>query len=119
MTASSNILTLEQVKKLKRRIEQLLNGIFEYDCPKLAIMPEQLTITAQPDTAVRGSFRLESEDHRKIKGFLYTSSPRMICEPVEFQGLSNEIHYQVDTSGLAAGTQMNGVITVCSDLGEY
>lgn len=104
---------------MKRRIEQLLNGIFEYDRPALLRTPERLEIFAQPGTAARGSFRLESEDHRKIKGFLYTSNPRLICEPVEFQGLSNEIHYQADCSGFEAGTEENGVITICSDLGEY
>ncbi|MDO4323302.1 MAG: DUF5717 family protein [Lachnospiraceae bacterium] len=104
---------------MKRRIEQLLNGIFEYSRPELAVWPQEITILAEPGTAVRGSFRLESSDHRKIKGFLYTSSPRVICEPVEFQGLSNEIHYQADCSGFAAGTQEEGIITVCSDLGEH
>ncbi len=104
---------------MKRRIEQLLNGIFEYSRPELIIRPQEITILAKPGTAVCGSFRLESADHRKIRGFLYTSSPRVICEPVEFQGLSNEIHYQADCSGFEAGTQEEGVITVCSDLGEY
>lgn len=104
---------------MKRRVEQLLNGIFEYTRPGLTIQPQEIVITAGPGTAVRGSFRLESSDHRKIKGFIYTSNPRVICEPVEFQGLSNEIHYQADCSGLEAGMREEGVITVCSDIGEY
>ena len=107
------------MRKLKRRIEQLLNGIFEYERPELLIAPQTIEVSAKPGEAVRGSFRLESADGRKIKGFLYTSSPRMICEPVEFQGLSCVIHYQADCSGFEAGAGEAGAVTVCSDLGEY
>lgn len=105
--------------ELKRRIEQLLNGIFEYEQPHLVAEPQEIFLTARPGEAAHGSFRLESEDQRKIKGFLYTSSPRMICEPMEFQGLVSEIHYQMDCSGLEEGAKEDGTITVCSDIGEY
>lgn len=105
--------------RLKRRIEQLLNGIFEYESAKLVIQPEKLVIQAAPGAAARGSFRIFAADHRKVKGFLYTSSPRMICEPAEFQGLENEIRFQIDCSGFEEGTQEQGSVTVCSELGEY
>ena len=103
---------------MKRRIEQLLNGIFEYEPAKLLIEPQQLTVTAAPGAVVRGSFVIESEDGKKARGFLYAENPRILCEPVEFQGVRSEIRYQVDCSGLEAGEEQ-GVITVCSDRGEY
>lgn len=105
--------------KLKRRIEQLLNGIFEYERPALVFTPETLLVEVVKDGIWHGSFRIESEDHRKVKGFLYTSSPRVICDPVEFQGMENEIHCQIDCSGLEEGATEQGTIAVCSDLGEY
>ncbi len=104
---------------MKRRIEQLLNGIFEYKVPNLRIEPEKLEIHAGPGAAARGSFRVAAEDHRKVKGFLYTSSPRMLCEPVEFQGTESEIRYQLDCSGFEDGVREQGSITLCTDLGEY
>ena len=33
-----------QVKVLKRRIEQLLNGIFEYETPKLQISEDKIEV---------------------------------------------------------------------------
>ena len=105
--------------KLKRRIEQLLNGIFEYEQAKLLIRPEKIELHAEPDVVLHGSFQFESEDRSKVKGFLYTSSPRMICSPVEFQGTTNEIQYQIDCSGLSGEDVLNGEITICSECGEY
>ena len=96
-------------KELKRRIEQLLNGIFEYAPSKLLIEPEKLEIQAQPGAVVCGSFRISAADHCKVKGFLYTSGPRMICEPAEFQGTENDIRYQIDCSGFGDGVTEQGV----------
>lgn len=107
------------MRNLKRRIEQLLNGIFEYEQQKLVILPQEITANVVPGTAVHGSFRLEGADGKKIRGFLYSSNPRIVCNPVEFQGISNEIHYQIDCSGYEAGMQEQCRITVCSDRGEY
>lgn len=104
---------------MKRRIEQLLNGIFEYEPVPLLIRPDEISLCTSPDTVAHGTFYLESEDHRKVRGFLYTSDPRITCSPVEFQGITNEIRYQADCSGLAGGHVLTGEITVCCDHGEF
>ena len=104
---------------MKRRIEQLLNGIFEYEPEKLVLLPQELTIHAKPQEVVHGSFHIERGDGKKVKGFLYSSSPRFTCSPVEFQGIVNEIHYQVDLNGCEEGMRSEGAITICSELGEY
>lgn len=110
---------LRQVRKVKKRIEQLLNGIFEYEPVKLTVLPEQIKVEGEPDTIVRGSFQIEAEDGRKVRGFLYSPSPRIICEPEEFQGAVNDIQYQIDCSGLERGMEESGELTICSDHGEY
>lgn len=104
---------------MKKRIEQLLNGIFEYEPVKLTILPVQIQAECVPGTVVHGSFRIEAEDGRKVRGFLYSPSPRIICEPGEFQGTTNDIQYQIDCSGLKEGTEECGELTVCSDHGEH
>ncbi len=104
---------------MKKRIEQLLNGIFEYEPAKLALVPQELVIYAAPGALVHGSFRVECVGGVRTKGFLYSSSPRMVCEPVEFQGISNEIQYQLDCSGFEMGAQESGTVTVCCEQGEF
>lgn len=104
---------------LKRKIEQLLNGKFEYSAPPLVLLPEEVTVKVEPGEVMRGTLWIESPDGKKVRGFLYSSNPRMICEPTEFQGIKNEIHYQVDGNGFPDQEEEHGVFTVCSDRGEY
>ena len=104
---------------MKRRIEQLLNGKFEYETPRLKIWPEEIQIRLKPGEVLQQSFFLEHPQEEKVRGFLYSSNPRITCNPVEFQGTRNEIHYQVDGSGLPEGWVEDGAFTICSELGEY
>lgn len=104
---------------MKRRIEQLTNGIFEYEPAPLLISEERITIHAVPDAVAHGSFFVKSAQEKKIQGFIYSSSPRVLCEPTQFHGVENEIFYQIDCSGLTDGMRDQGVIVISSELGEY
>lgn len=42
---------------MKKRIEQLLNGKFEYEAPKLLMAPEELEVKVAPGKAVMGTLR--------------------------------------------------------------
>ena len=66
----------------------------------------------------RGHFEIESGSSRRIRGFLYSSNPRMSFDPPRFQGVHSRIAYQADMSGLNAGETISGQFTICSDQGE-
>ncbi|MCD7746099.1 MAG: DUF5717 family protein [Lachnospiraceae bacterium] len=104
---------------MKRRIEQLLNGIFEYEQMRLVLRPEELSLKGASGDVLHGKFFVEGMAGERVHGFLYPSDARMICDPVEFHGISNEIHCQFDCSGLKKGSDCGGKIVVCSDHGEY
>ncbi len=104
---------------MKRRIDQLLNGIFEYEQGKLTVIPERIELKGVPDTAVQLKFVIEGAREQKVHGFLYSSDPRLSCAPEEFEGITNEIRAQFDCSGLKTGSVCTGFISVCSDCGEY
>lgn len=103
---------------MKKRIEQLLNGIFEYEPVKITVVPETIEAQVTPGTVFRGSFRITGEEEKKIKGFVYSPNPRILCEPAALQGIENEIHYQIDCSGFKPGMEESGIITVSSEAGE-
>ena len=65
-----------QVKVLKRRIEQLLNGIFEYETPKLQISEDKIEVKVREGKQVRGSFSLENPAQKKVKGFSLCGEPQ-------------------------------------------
>ena len=45
-----------QVMILKRKIEQLLNGKFEYSAPPLVMSPEEVTVKVEPGEVMRRDF---------------------------------------------------------------
>ncbi len=104
---------------MKRRIEQLLNGIFEYETPKMEISTEQIKALVKKGENVRGSFQIENPSQKKMKGFLYAKSQRAGFEPTAFSAISERIAYEIDTSGLKEGEKLEGEFTICSNIGEY
>ena len=108
-----------QVKVLKRRIEQLLNGIFEYETPKLQISVDKIEAKVREGKTVRGTFQLENPAQKKVKGFLYAESPRVAFEPAAFSSISEKVLYEIDTKGMEKGDVLEGKLTVASSLGEY
>lgn len=110
---------LSRVRDLKKRIEQLLNGKFEYETEPLKLSVEKLELEADPGEVLRGSFDVSHPQEKKVKGFLYSSNPRVTFDPLEFYGVENKILYQADTSGLQPGEESEGCFTLCTDLGEY
>lgn len=52
---------------MKKRIEQLLNGKFEYEAPKLLMAPEELEVKVAPGKAVRELLRWPGATGRKIR----------------------------------------------------
>ena len=53
---------------MKRRMEQLLNGRFEYEVPKLTLSDTQINLTTNEGENVRGELYVAAEDNRRIKG---------------------------------------------------
>lgn len=54
-------------------MEQLLNGRFEYEVPKLTLSDTQINLTTNEGENVRGELYVAAEDNRRIKGM--TSHP--------------------------------------------
>ncbi len=107
------------MNSLKRRIEQLLNGIFEYEAPELKLSTKQIDLKVRKGDRYRGSFEIESTTRKKVKGFLYASGTRMAYGPSSFSSLQEKITFEFDSAGLQEGDVSEGAFTVCSNVGEY
>lgn len=104
---------------MKRRIDQLINEIFEYEAPGIQISETEISVSVKKGEIYRGSFQVESPIQKKIKGFIYSSSARVGYEPDAFYGISEKVVYEVDTAGMEEGEVLSGVFTICTDAGEY
>ena len=59
---------------MKRRMEQLLNGRFEYEVPKLVLSDTNITVRTKAGENYRGELFVGAEDNRRIKGMVMSSS---------------------------------------------
>ncbi len=103
---------------MRRRLEQLLNETFEYETPRLVCEPDILEQESDKDAILRGSVLVLHPEGKRVRGFVYSSNPRVFIETADFYSPKTEVRYQVDMTGLKAGQKAEGKLTICSDLGE-
>lgn len=106
-------------ERMKRRIDQLLNEKFEYTMPVMRLSPESVRISVRKGESGRGSFTIENPAQKKMKGFLYSTNPRVGLEPATFSGIQEKIIYEADTTGMEEGEVLEGEFAICSNIGQY
>ena len=104
---------------LKKKTEQLLNGKFEYEQPQLMFSKESISITLKAGEIRKGEIYLGTEDNRKIRGYVTSSSRRLVPGFDSFSGTTVCMPYGVDCSGLAPGEGFSGWLCFTTSVGEY
>ena len=103
---------------MRRRLEELLNETFEYETPQLQLTGDLPGGEAAGDEPLSGTILLEHPDGKKLRGFVYASSPRMACSVQDFYSARPQVRWQLDLTGLEPGESTQGSITFCTDIGE-
>ena len=101
---------------MKRRMEQLLNGRFIYQAPRLILSDTSLELTVNADSSEQGEFFFAANDNSRIKGMMSSSHRRIVLEKDKFSGNAIHIRYVIDTRGLKSAEDFEGIITVSSSL---
>lgn len=104
---------------LKRRMEQLLNGRFEYRVPELILSEQEITVKTKAGENHRGELLIGTKDNRRIKGMVMSSHRRILLAKDKFSGTTICIPYGIDVKGLSPGEVIEGEIIINSNLGEY
>ena len=55
---------------MKRRIEELMNGIYEYKTPDLLFSCDEIRAVVKPGEKFFGSFTIKNKEQKRIRGFL-------------------------------------------------
>lgn len=103
---------------MKRRMEQLLNGRFIYQAPRLILSDSSLELTVNTDGSEQGEFFFAASDNSRIKGMMSSSHRRIVLEKDKFSGNAIHIRYVIDARGLKNGEDFEGIITISSSLEE-
>ena len=72
---------------MKKKIEQLLNGKFEYEQPQLLFSKEKISLTMKAGETKRGEVYVGTEDNQKIRGYVTSSAAGWYREWTIFQEL--------------------------------
>ena len=72
---------------MRKRIQQLANGKFDNNGPKLSLSTEKIELEVLEGKDETGSFVITSTNQVKMRGIIYSSNPRMECLTPQFEGL--------------------------------
>lgn len=104
---------------MKKKIEQLLGGKFEYEQPELVFSPAKLVITLNAGEIKKGEVHLGAENNRSIRGYVTSSDGRLVPETTKFQGTAVCLAYQVNGMGMRPGDEITGWLCFTTNIGEY
>ncbi len=103
---------------MRRRIRAMAEGKFDYRDIEVKVSKERIERMARKGELLKGSVVIESSDQRKLKGLIYTTDRRMVCEDVQFLGRRVQVLYEFDTTGMDEGDTNKGEIYIESNAGE-
>lgn len=104
---------------MRKRIQQLARGKFEYARPLLSFSTDKVTIEVLEGKDYTGDFVITSTNRVPMRGVIYTSDPRIECLNPQFEGEEVRIRYQFHSNGLAEGDIHKGEFFVICNQCEY
>lgn len=104
---------------MKKKIDELLNGKFEYELPRLLFSQEKITVTLKAGDVFKGEIYFGTEDNRKIRGYITSSERHLVPESSRFSGTSVRLQYGADGTGMKPGDKHEGWLCFTTNIGEY
>ena len=94
---------------MKTRMDQLINGRFEYDVPGLILSTEKIVLKIMPEEKLRGELEFAAEDRRKNKREWHNSTHRrFLLGKEKFAGEKIILPYGIDAKGLKSEDKIEG-----------
>ena len=99
---------------MRERINRLAMGIVDTSKPKVIWTPDAIEET------IRRELFIGTEGGGSVKGLAYSTSDRVriFADHASFGGVRNRIAYEVDTSFMEAGDEIDGMFNLVTSCGE-
>lgn len=104
---------------MRKRIQQLATGKFEYARPLLSFSTDKVDIEVLEGKDYAGDFVITSANQVPLRGVIYTSDARMECLTPQFEGKEVRIRYQFHSNGFVEGDIQKGEFYIICNQGEY
>ena len=103
---------------MKARMEQLINGRFEYEVPGLLLSQEKLTFSVTPEEKFKESC-VRQKIEEGIKGMAYSSHRRLLLDGRKIFRRTSRTALRGRRQGLKSGDKIEGEIVLSTSIGEY
>ena len=104
---------------MKKRIEELLSGKFEYEQPGLLFSQDKISVVLKAGEVFRGEVYIGTEENQKIQGYITSSNRRFVPGMDQFSGTTIRLQYGVDGVGMKPGDRHEGWLCFTTSIGEY
>lgn len=104
---------------MRKRIQRLAKGKFDYVQPVLSLSTDKLEIDVLEGQTYTGEFTITVTNHIKVKGIVYTSNPYMECLTPEFEGEEIRIRFQFHSENFMEGDISKGEFYITCNQVEY
>lgn len=104
---------------MRKRIKQLARGKFEYAKPIISFSDESIDFSVAEGKDYSGEFVIRCENHKKLRGVVYSTDARMECLTPQFEGEEVRIRYQFHSKGLEEGECEKGSFVIVCNQWEY
>ncbi len=103
---------------MKKKIDQLLSGHFEYELPGLVFSQDRISVTIPAGETLQSELYFSSADERRIRGMITSSSRRLVPGLTTFSGETIRLTYGIDAAGMRQGDTVEGRLTFITSVGE-
>lgn len=97
----------------------MLSGKFEYENPALLFSEDRISVTLKAGETVRGDLYFGTENNERIRGYVTSSSRRLVSGLGKFSGTTICLPYGVDATGMKPGESLSGWLCFTTNVGEY
>ncbi len=104
---------------MRKKIQDLIRGTFEYERPKLLVPEGKLQFQVLEDGVYRDSFPVTSSTEGAVRGLVTCSNPHMLCLTPQFDGTSANIEFEYTAGDQQEGITDRGQIVLVTNAGEY
>lgn len=104
---------------MERELQQMTEGIVEYDKGCLEFSCQRIDISVLPDMIWEGSLCVKTSDATAIESEIVPSTYRLQCNLRQMSEHEAEIVCTFDAHGMESGQILNGNIMFISGAGEY
>ena len=97
---------------------ELLEGKFIHEQPKLLFSQEKISVTLPAGQTLQSEIYLGAADEQPIRGYISSTSRRLVPGMTKFSGQTVCLPYGVDAVGLSPGEKVEGYLLFTTNIGE-